>query len=133
MVMRYVIVLFYKKSVELNIGNILDVSLLLSQILITSVLMGIAFQYPVNRIFELCQEKIDTVDLDEGGEWILVARQKGNVRIEKLKIGDFTFLSALNQGKTFEEACILALRADSAFNLEPCFQRHVLRGTILWR
>src|SRR3989344_4418660 len=47
MVMRYVIMLFYKKSVELNIGNILDVSLLLSQILITSVLMGIAFQYPV--------------------------------------------------------------------------------------
>ncbi|OGE32214.1 hypothetical protein A3C59_04220 [Candidatus Daviesbacteria bacterium RIFCSPHIGHO2_02_FULL_36_13] len=46
-VMRYVVVLFYQKSVELNIGNILDISLLLSQILITSVLMGIAFQYPV--------------------------------------------------------------------------------------
>ena len=90
-------------------------------------------QYPVNRIFELCQEQTDAVDLDEGGEWLLVTRSKEGVHIEKLEKGDFTFLSALEQGKTFEEACILALEADSAFNLDLCFQRHVSRGTILWR
>lgn len=45
--MKYVVLIFYQKSVELNIGNFLDVSLLLSQILITATLMGIAFQFPI--------------------------------------------------------------------------------------
>jgi sec-independent protein translocase protein TatC len=46
-IMRYVINLFYVQSLKLNIGNILDISSLLSQILMTSSLMGIAFQYPI--------------------------------------------------------------------------------------
>jgi sec-independent protein translocase protein TatC len=46
-IMRYVLVIFYEKSVELSIGNFLDVSRLLSQILLTSALMGLAFQFPV--------------------------------------------------------------------------------------
>lgn len=46
-IMRYVVNLFYQKSLELNIGNLLDISKLLSQILVTSALMGIAFQYPI--------------------------------------------------------------------------------------
>ena len=46
-IMRYVIQIFYQKSVELDIGNFLDVSSLLSQILLTSILMGLAFQFPV--------------------------------------------------------------------------------------
>jgi sec-independent protein translocase protein TatC len=45
--MRYVITLFYEKSVALNIGNILDISQLLSKILATSTLMGIGFQFPI--------------------------------------------------------------------------------------
>ncbi len=47
LIMKYVMVVFYQKSVELNIGNFIDVSLLLSQILTTATLMGIAFQFPV--------------------------------------------------------------------------------------
>ena len=43
LMMRYVVSIFYSKSLELNIGNMLDISKLLSQILITSSLMGIAF------------------------------------------------------------------------------------------
>lgn len=45
--MKYVVSLFYSKSVELNIGNMLDISDLLSKILLTSSLMGLAFQYPI--------------------------------------------------------------------------------------
>lgn len=47
LIMKYVVIIFFQKSVELNIGNFLDVSKLLSQILITSVLMGVAFEFPV--------------------------------------------------------------------------------------
>lgn len=47
LIMKYVVIIFYQKSVELNVGNFLDISKLLSQILITAILMGIAFQFPV--------------------------------------------------------------------------------------
>jgi sec-independent protein translocase protein TatC len=47
LMMRYVVIMFYQKSVALNIGNFLDVSQLLSQILLTAVFMGIAFQFPI--------------------------------------------------------------------------------------
>ena len=46
-IMRYVLVLFYQKSVELEIGNLLDISRFLSQTLLTSALMGLAFQFPL--------------------------------------------------------------------------------------
>lgn len=46
-IMKYVIGIFYQKSIELDIGNLLDISLLLSKIIFTGALMGLAFQFPV--------------------------------------------------------------------------------------
>lgn len=46
-IMKWVVVMFYEKSTGLNIGNILDVNQLLSSILLTATLMGIAFQFPI--------------------------------------------------------------------------------------
>lgn len=46
-VMKYVVTIFYQKSVELQIGNILDIELLLSKIVLTGILMGLSFQFPV--------------------------------------------------------------------------------------
>jgi sec-independent protein translocase protein TatC len=46
-VMKYLVAIFYQKSVELQIGNILDIELLLSKIMVTGALMGIAFQFPI--------------------------------------------------------------------------------------
>ena len=45
--MRYVLILFYERSLVLDIGNFLDISLFLSQVLITATLMGVAFQFPI--------------------------------------------------------------------------------------
>ncbi len=45
--MRYIISWFYQSSTELQVGNFLDISKLLSQILTTSTTMGIAFQFPI--------------------------------------------------------------------------------------
>lgn len=47
LMMKYVVTIFYTKSVELNIGNMLDISRLLTQILVTSTFMGLAFQFPI--------------------------------------------------------------------------------------
>lgn len=46
-IMKYVVVIFYQKSVELNISNLLDISKLLSQIILTATLMGLAFEFPI--------------------------------------------------------------------------------------
>ncbi len=45
--MRYLITWFYQSSTELQIGNVLDVSKLFSQVLLISTIMGIAFQFPI--------------------------------------------------------------------------------------
>lgn len=46
-IMKYIVTLFYQKSLELNIGNFLDISMLLSKIALTGALMGLAFQFPI--------------------------------------------------------------------------------------
>ena len=45
--MKYVIDLLNRKALALNIGNFLDINTLLSTILLTSSLMGLAFQFPI--------------------------------------------------------------------------------------
>lgn len=46
-IMRFIITIFYEKSIELNVGNFLDISLILSKIVLTGVLMGVSFQFPI--------------------------------------------------------------------------------------
>lgn len=47
MMMKYLLQIFYQTSVKLDIGNMLDVENLLSKVLITGLLMGIAFLFPI--------------------------------------------------------------------------------------
>ena len=46
-VMKWQIELFLDKSVSLGIGTMLDISKLLSSVLLTSVILGIGFQFPI--------------------------------------------------------------------------------------
>ena len=46
-IMKWQIVIFLDKSVSIGIGNILDISRLLNTVIMTSVLMGVGFQFPV--------------------------------------------------------------------------------------
>lgn len=47
LIMKWQIQIFLERSVSLGIGNILDISRLLTTVILTSVLMGIAFQFPI--------------------------------------------------------------------------------------
>lgn len=47
LIMKWQIQIFLTRSVSLGIGNVLDISSLLSVVLLTSVLMGIGFQFPI--------------------------------------------------------------------------------------
>lgn len=53
LIMKWQIQIFLAKSVSLGIGNILDISHLLSVVLMTSALMGIGFQFPLVILFLL--------------------------------------------------------------------------------
>lgn len=46
-IMRYIVAASYIQAVKLHMGNFLDISDLLSQVLRTATLMGVAFQFPV--------------------------------------------------------------------------------------
>ena len=45
--MKYVVQIFYQTSVKLQIGNILDIESFLSKVLITGLLMAVAFLFPI--------------------------------------------------------------------------------------
>lgn len=51
LIMRYTVSIFYQKSVQLDIGNLLDVSAFISQTLLTAIMLGIAFQFPLILTF----------------------------------------------------------------------------------
>lgn len=72
-IMRYIIEIFYQKSLELNIGNFLDISNLLSQVLITSTLMGLAFQFPILLTILIRFEIISYKFLENYRLWAYIA------------------------------------------------------------
>lgn len=47
LMMKYVVTIFQQSASKLNVGNYLDISALLSAIISTSSLMGLAFQFPL--------------------------------------------------------------------------------------
>lgn len=51
LIMKWQIQIFLVNSVSLGIGNVLDISHLLSIVLLTSILMGIGFQFPIIIFF----------------------------------------------------------------------------------
>jgi sec-independent protein translocase protein TatC len=46
-VMKYLLQIFYQASVNLRVGNVLDIEKFLSNILMTGLLMGVAFLFPI--------------------------------------------------------------------------------------
>lgn len=62
-VMKYVIGIFYEHVLQLEITNLLDVSTFLSQIIATSSLMGVAFEFPIvlTALVKLNVVSFDTV------------------------------------------------------------------------
>lgn len=53
LIMKWQIKIFLDRSVALGIGNVLDISSLLTTVLITSALMGIGFEFPILLILLL--------------------------------------------------------------------------------
>lgn len=69
-IMKWQIEIFLTRSVALGIGNILDISGLLTTVLLTSVFMGVGFQFPIVLLLMLRLEIIDRQLLISKRKWI---------------------------------------------------------------
>ena len=69
-VMKWQIEIFLARSISLGIGNILDISKLLSTVLLTSALMGIGFQFPIVLLLLIRIGVINRQQLSKKRKWV---------------------------------------------------------------
>jgi sec-independent protein translocase protein TatC len=70
LIMKWQIEIFVAKSISLGIGNVLDISNILSMILLTSVLMGFGFQFPIILLLLLRLHVITPHQLSTKRKWV---------------------------------------------------------------
>jgi hypothetical protein len=76
-------------------------------------------RWPVLRIWEAHQRpgEPETLDLDDGGECLLVLRRGLSVFVERLSAGEHAFLASLAGQRPLAVACEAALAAEPAFDI----------------
>ncbi len=72
LIMKWQIQIFLTRSVSLGIGNILDISDLLATVLLTSVLMGIGFQFPIVLLLLMRIGIIKPNQLSKKRSWVYI-------------------------------------------------------------
>jgi hypothetical protein len=90
--------------------------------------------YPIMRIWRVNQagyEGDQSVNLDAGGDAVLVIRRDASVELEPLSPGASTLLQALAADLTVAQAHARALEADPELDLTALLQHHVLSGTLV--
>ena len=87
--------------------------------------------HPVMRIWQAHQEPVPgSIDLDAGGERLLVRREGARPCIERVSRAEHAWLDALARGATLDAATALALREDGAFDLAAALRTRIADGTI---
>jgi sec-independent protein translocase protein TatC len=71
-IMKWQIEIFLTRSVTLGIGNILDISHLLSTVILTSALMGVGFEFPVVLLILMRLKVIKHQQLSKQRPWVYV-------------------------------------------------------------
>ena len=91
----------------------------------------IASRYPVLAIWEANRgDAVDVIDLDVGGDFLLVARRDLECQIERITPGEFVFLAEVDEGATLEQACEAAESADSDMDIGATVRRFAADHTI---
>jgi sec-independent protein translocase protein TatC len=71
--MKWQIDIFLSRAASLGIGNVLDISQLLSVVLLTAALMGIGFQFPIVLLVLLRLGIISHSQLSRKRKWVYLA------------------------------------------------------------
>lgn len=90
--------------------------------------------YPIFDIWRVNQPGYDgeqTVDLDAGGDSILLSRPGLQVELQKLEPMDARFLHSLASGGNLEQASAAAVKQSRHFDLEQALGRHLATGTLV--
>lgn len=72
LIMRWQIQLFLAKSLSLGIGNVLDISSLLSTVLLVSSMLGLVFQFPIIMLLLLYIGIIKRDQLSKQRQWVYI-------------------------------------------------------------
>jgi len=94
----------------------------------------IASPYPIFHIWQVNQPDHsgdDHVDLGEGGDALLIARNTNGVTVERLMPGAHAFLLALARNLKLGEALERALAAETSFDLSATLKAHVAAQIIV--
>jgi hypothetical protein len=88
-------------------------------------------RFPLLAIWSANQsDEATEVDLDQGGDRVLVARREFHVCMDALTPGELALLSAFAEDVAFAGACERALAAEPALDLAAVMGRLVARGTL---
>ena len=92
----------------------------------------IASEYPLLALWRANQAGAaeTPIDLDAGGDRLLVFRRELEVEFKRLSVGEHALLAAWQRGATLHAASDAALEAEAEFDLTRCLQQHVALGTI---
>jgi hypothetical protein len=94
----------------------------------------VASPFPLLHIWQVNQPEFTgdgRVDLDEGGQRLLVRRAAGTVAIEMLDPGTFALLLSLRSGSNLGTAFEAAQEADSTFDLGAALRAHIGAGILV--
>jgi hypothetical protein len=89
--------------------------------------------YPILRIWQVNQPGFtadQSVQLDAGGDSLLVIRRGFAIELERLSPGELALLEDLAEGVALAEAHTHALQAEPGLDLSAFLQHHVLGGTL---
>ncbi|MFO1372107.1 MAG: DNA-binding domain-containing protein [Candidatus Competibacteraceae bacterium] len=90
--------------------------------------------YPILRIWQSNQpdrQEDITVNLEEGGDCVLVSRPYLDIEIQRLSAGEYALLTTLAAGADLATACEHAFSAEPVFDLPVVFSRHIAHGTLI--
>jgi len=97
----------------------------------------VASPFPVLRIWQMHQSPppeedsgTPVVDLDAGGEAVLVIQSAGEVILEGLRPGEYALLEGLSNGARLGDAVAAALEVDGSFDVAPAIAHHLSLGTL---
>lgn len=94
----------------------------------------IASPYPILRIWQANQPDVhdgQAIDLDQGGDYLLVIRHATDVVLEPLTPGDYDLLARFDAGETLSQAAAEVMAAQPEFDIGAALRQHVARATVV--
>lgn len=88
--------------------------------------------FPILRIIELCKGEVDEeIDVDAGGDNLMISRKDNALSLTTLSDADCQFLSLIGENYSLKEALEAALTVDSEFRLDTKLPQWVQQGIIV--